>query len=274
MDVAKQSEQVGGKLTLPKLDNDNLPKAEQEVQECFKHSLDLFDMILGRTLEFDLIFLARGYLGSDVVVEFHRAFRGAGGKMVYWFENLVETLTIHGWSVNAENQAALKRIMTRYSGLRRYAIFFRQEDSARFRQRGAQILPQDRSAAEVFTVTKDTNYDHDGSITVYHNNGKTTVFYNARENTANYHDNNAPIRLHCKSHPSTLMDEAQGDHVERFNDSIMAVEALLEERTNRVTDMVSNSDGGGPSAPEVESAKTMVDEWEGLLLKVKNWESD
>ncbi|KAL8851444.1 MAG: hypothetical protein Q9221_003623 [Calogaya cf. arnoldii] len=72
---------------------------------------------------------------------------------------------------------------------------------------------------------------------------------------------------------STLMDEAEVD-LDRFNDSIMAVGALFEERIKRITDAVSKSDGGGPSAAEGEAAKTVGEEGKKLLLKIKNWESD
>lgn len=51
--------------------------------------------------------------------------------------------------VGYEDRMKHDKMLIRVNGLRRYGSFFRIEEGAVYQNRGAQILPQDRSAAEV-----------------------------------------------------------------------------------------------------------------------------
>lgn len=124
-------------------------KNDQEAQKCYKHVLDLFDLSIYRLFEFKHIILARGYRGSDPLVDFCRAFMTAALKNIELAIPIAFALINHGCRFTPENKAIYQEMKIKYRTLLRYALFFQFEDGAGFRYRGAQILPQDRSAAEV-----------------------------------------------------------------------------------------------------------------------------
>lgn len=123
------------------------------MRECYKHTLDLLDIITQRLLEFYQTFLARGYRGSDILVEFCRGLEAAAHKTADWFNSLLHSLMLNGAGfygvVGYEDRMKHDKMLIRVNGLRRYGSFFRIEEGAVYQNRGAQILPQDRSAAEV-----------------------------------------------------------------------------------------------------------------------------
>lgn len=72
---------------------------------------------------------------------------------------------------------------------------------------------------------------------------------------------------------ATPMNEANAE-LERFIDPVMGVRDLLDERIERMADRVLKPEGGRPSAPEAEPAKTMVEEWKKLFVKMDQWYKD
>ena len=76
----------------------------------------------------------------------------AAHKNIKLATSMALTLLNHGWRLNLENKAMFQEMRAKYRALMRYAIFFQFEDGAGFRHKGAQILPQDRSSAEVSHV--------------------------------------------------------------------------------------------------------------------------
>lgn len=70
---------------------------------------------------------------------------------------------------------------------------------------------------------------------------------------------------------TTPIDEAKADP-ERFSYRIVGVQMLLREYLQCMIDLVSQSEGGRPpSAAEVDSVKSVMDEYKKLQAKMYKW---
>ncbi|KAI4271412.1 MAG: hypothetical protein LQ337_006020 [Flavoplaca oasis] len=104
---------ITGKVVLPELNVKN----DQEAQKCYKHVLDLFDLSIYRLFEFKHIILARGYRGSDPLVDFCRAFMTAALKNIELAIPIAFALINHGCRFTPENKAIYQEMKIKYRTL-------------------------------------------------------------------------------------------------------------------------------------------------------------
>lgn len=128
------------------------PQAKIQARDCWLQAIVFLEILAERLLHFNRIFFARGYRGSDAYVDLYRGCYVAAQATANWFKCFVDYLRrMFGLSSIMKPRDQRKHVETliKLNTLKRHDMFFQIEDGAGFRNRGAQILPQDRSAAEV-----------------------------------------------------------------------------------------------------------------------------